>query len=355
MTQSKTYRAQHEALRAASAKPEAVAAISRYLHSEQARPTGEWCEPWALRNAAALVGLERRRVVVGVDDSAAAFLAVEQAAREASWRGWPLHVVHAHRSRWMTRSGDDVESTTAAELLDRCADRARATVADVPVSTCLRIGPAAGELIDASPDAGLVVVGTRGRGGFSELVTGSVAVHVAEDATAPVLIVRVPPPPVGLEWIQHPIVVGIDGSAASYAALEFAVAEARIRGVDILAVHAALQPPDEHDDPLRHGTLAGFDTHCLGIRVRRRWVFKDPRQALTGLSAQAGATVIGARGRGGFAGLRTGSVAQALIHHAYSPLFVVHDTDSDTRSSPSTAAHDSASHAAGLVAERAGS
>ncbi|HEY7174550.1 MAG TPA: universal stress protein, partial [Micromonosporaceae bacterium] len=104
---------------------------------------------------------------------------------------------------------------------------------------------------------------------------------------------------------------------------EFAIAEARLRGVGVLAVHAAAGEWSENVDPLHGGVLAGFDTDCLGVPVRRRLIDQDARRALVGLSAQASAVVVAARGRGGFPGLRTGSVTQALIHQSHCPVFVI--------------------------------
>jgi nucleotide-binding universal stress UspA family protein len=271
-----------------------------------------------------MVTLERPQpyVVAAMDDSAGGYLAVEQAAREAMWRGWRMRIVHVQDAT--LRSGRrDALRTTGAELLADGSDRARVLEPALAVSTELRVGPAAGELINAAAGAGLMVVGTRGRGGFSELTTGSVAHHVAAHAESPVLIVRVPPRPSGLEWMEHPVLVGIDGSDESYGAFEFAVAEARLRGVGVVALHAAAGEWSDDVDPLHWGVLAGFDNECLGVPVRRRLVDQDPRKALVGLSAQAGAVVVAARGRGGFPGLRTGSVTQALIHQSHCPVFVI--------------------------------
>jgi nucleotide-binding universal stress UspA family protein len=261
-------------------------------------------------------------VIAGLDDSAGGYLAVEQAAREAMWRGWRLRIVHVQDAT--VRQGHrDALRTAGAELLADGGDRARVLEPALAVSTELRVGSAAGELITASSGAGLVVVGTRGRGGFTELATGSVAHHVAAHAEAPVLVVRIPPRPNGLEWIDHPVLVGIDGSDESYCAFEFAIAEARLRGVGVLAVHAAADAWTDEVDLLHSGVLAGFDSDCLGVPVRRRLVDQDARRALVGLSAQASAVVVAARGRGGFPGLRTGSVTQALIHQSHCPVFVI--------------------------------
>ncbi len=331
MQRRETRQTQREAVRevlgTVDSRSDGSPGLLRYLRSEAAL-AGHHRTPSQAPGpdpAPTLTVPERHQVVVGFDDSADSYLALDQAAREAAWRGWPLRVVHVQDPAWWAGSRERTR-TEGAELLEDAADRACAEQPAVAVSTSLRVGSAAGELIEASRDAGLVVVGTRGLDGFAELVTGSVAAHVAAEATAPVLVVRVPSKSAQPEWAQRPLLVGVDGSPAGYAAFEFAVAEARLRGVGILVVHAATSPRTSAD-PLYGGTLAGFDTHCLGVHVQRRFVDQDPRRALVRLSARASAVVVGARGGGGFPGLRAGSVAQALIHRAHSPVFVVHDPD----------------------------
>lgn len=266
----------------------------------------------------------RREVVVGLDDSAAGYLAVEEAAKEAAWRGWPLRIIHVRRWR---EHGDGAagDASAASDLLADAAEHVRAQHRDVAVCTTVRFGSPAGELITAATGAGLLVVGARGSGGFPDLLTGSVAALVATGAACPVLIVRTPPSMSGGEWLRRPVVVGVDGSRQSYAAFEFAVAEARLRQTDILVVHACRDPVAA--DPLAAGVLAEVGTSCLGVPVRRRHVPEDPRRALPDLSRRASAVVVGGRGAGGFAGLRAGSVARSLIHHSHSPVFIIHSLD----------------------------
>lgn len=325
MDRLEAHRAQKEAVRDKSVQSAGNdEMVSRYLFADatlSGRRTSETPREH-IEETTVTVEPTRSLVVAGLDDSAGGYLAVEQGAREAAWRGWPMRILHVQDAP-LRPAHRDALRTAGAELLTDGADRARATDPKLRVTTDLRVGSAAGELITASYGAGLVVVGTRGRGGFAELTTGSVAHHVAAHAQSAVLVVRIPPRPAGLEWIEHPIIVGIDGSADSYNAFEFAIAEARLRGVSVEAVHAA--PPEWSDrvDPLRSGPLAEFDKECLGVPVRRRLVDQDPRRALVGLSAQAGAVVVAARGHGGFPGLNTGSVTQALIHQAHSPVFIV--------------------------------
>ncbi|WP_372350283.1 universal stress protein [Streptomyces sp. KL116D] len=87
----------------------------------------------------------------------------------------------ATRKRW--RAGH-------AKISKRLSREALSDGSQVEVHTDVRLGPAAGALLDASRDARLLVVGSRGRGGFAGLLLGSVAMHCVQHATCPVLVVR---------------------------------------------------------------------------------------------------------------------------------------------------------------------
>lgn len=140
-----------------------------------------------------------RGVVVGIDGSAPAGRALDFAFDEASRRGWPLRVVHA----WdVSVIGFDVDDTTypAGGILDDIRDVEsrlsaevlaghRARYPDVEVDVRIERGPAAGILVEACESAGMLVVGSRGRGGFAALLLGSVSHKVLHHAPCSVAIV----------------------------------------------------------------------------------------------------------------------------------------------------------------------
>lgn len=132
------------------------------------------------------------------------------------------------------------------------------------------------------------------------------------------------------------IVVGVDGSEASKEALRWAVAEARLRGDRIVAVHAWSYPPvispmtamiDPHLDfeggarEVLDSTLAEID--ASGVPVEKRLVQRSAADALLRASADADLLVVGSRGRGGFSGLLLGSVGSECVHHASCPVVVI--------------------------------
>jgi nucleotide-binding universal stress UspA family protein len=135
------------------------------------------------------------------------------------------------------------------------------------------------------------------------------------------------------------IVVGVDGSDASLAALSWAVAEARLRGAEVEAIHAWTLPAYGYDIALAFTDISAelaaegeamLDRACAALEggdqaVVRRVVTEAPPAAAL-LEAAEGATllVVGSRGRGGFKGLLLGSVSQQCVSHAGCPVVVVH-------------------------------
>lgn len=131
-------------------------------------------------------------VLVGVDGSPASEEATALAFDEASRRGVPLVALHAWSDASFPSIGSDWERhedgghRILAERLAGWQER----YPDVQVQRRIVSDDPATRLVEASKDAQLVVVGSRGRGGFASLVLGSVAAKVAQVATAPVIVVR---------------------------------------------------------------------------------------------------------------------------------------------------------------------
>jgi nucleotide-binding universal stress UspA family protein len=281
-------------------------------------------------------------VVAGVDGSDSSLDAVRLAAAEAVLRHRPLHLVHAFAWALLPvpvgpdphgppEGGlrHDAERIVAAALAE--AQRAQP---GVTASGAVVDGAAPAVLLREARHATLVVVGDRGLGGFGSLVLGSVAVQVAAHAPCPVLVAR------GESRRDGPVVVGVDGSAVSDAAVGFAFEEAALRGTDLVAVHAWRFPVStgagdmlplvydvdllaaEEERVLAEG-LAGWCERFPDVPVTRHPDRRRAAKALLAASADAQLVVVGARGRGGFAGLLLGSVSHAVLHHALCPVVVV--------------------------------
>ena len=283
--------------------------VSRYVGSQAIMV--------ARRRRALVDEQQHRAVIVSLTDSEDGYLPVARAADEAALRGWPLHIVHVPTPAFGPHS--HMVRMTGRELLNDTARRVRET-REIDVTTYLRTGTTAGNLVDASTRAGLLVVGVRVRGSLGALWAGSVGFHVTEYAHCPVMLVHLPNAEAHRTWSDHSVVVGVDGSPCSYAALDFAAAEAALHGGSVLAVHV-VDANESRPDPLVAGPLTEADDEYRGVPLQRRRVVDRPRNALMRLSETASALVVGARS----GGLHAGSVAQSMVRRARSPLFVVHE------------------------------
>jgi nucleotide-binding universal stress UspA family protein len=280
--------------------------------------------------------MAEQMVVVGVDGSPLSLDALQWAAEEAQLRHTGLRVVHGWRPpiRFPAPLTDDPivrdEAARAQAILD---DAVRTTRAEIPIEPVLVEGPPVRTLLKESERARLLVVGSRGRGGFPGLLLGSVSQHCAQHARCPVAVVR---PPEEGHHVQPRIVVGIDGSTEAQAALRWAVAEARRHDwqVDVLTAWQRLWPgPRQKIDLVSQlvetrarDTLAQA---IAGLRddavVNTRTVVEDkPALALVEAAKGAALLVVGARGLGAFAGLAYGSVSQACAHHSPCTVVIVH-------------------------------
>jgi nucleotide-binding universal stress UspA family protein len=274
-------------------------------------------------------------IIVGVDGSRAGLEAAGWAAGEAELRGVPLKVVHAlpgwackedggryaDVGRWMREGGRTV--LAAAE------DRVRRERPKVAVETELLPGDPRAALIEASKTADLVVIGSHGMGGVRGMLVGSTAFGVAGHAESDVVLVReLPAAPRG------EVVVGIDGAPSVSRVLDFAFAEAELRGLSVRAVHAwawpgpaGFDPADresEHDEVLLlKERLAAYRERHPGVTVIEEVVHGHPIAVLRQAAAGADLLVVGSRGHGTLAGMVLGSVSQAMLHHAPCPLAVV--------------------------------
>ncbi len=133
------------------------------------------------------------------------------------------------------------------------------------------------------------------------------------------------------------IVVGIDGSDRSTAALRWAVEEARLRDGEVVALCAwefphALNPVTMFTidaEPFRADAESALDRAVTAaepgaVAVTRAVVEGSAAVRLVEASADADLVVVGSRGRGGFGGLLLGSVSQHVISHARCPVLVHH-------------------------------
>jgi nucleotide-binding universal stress UspA family protein len=144
-----------------------------------------------------------------------------------------------------------------------------------------------------------------------------------------------------METAQAPtIVVGVDGSACSYEALEFAIEEARLRNAELRIVTAWNIPPLAYSGPYATGiepeafeegaktTSAQAVEHARGIAPTLKIEAITPNASgasgLLDAAKDAVLLVVGSRGHGGFTSLLLGSVSQQLAQHAPCPVTIFH-------------------------------
>ena len=289
----------------------------------------------------------RSPIVVGLDGSPGADAALAWAVEAARRRKATLWLVHA---KDLVRFGDrwlallppvETQPMTWSVLTASLVELEDVDVADEPY---LDLGPPVDVLLERARDAQMVVVGSRGHGGFVSLLLGSTSLQVAMRAPCPVVVVREPVVGGELGPSAGRVVIGVDGSAMSDAAIRFGFEEADSRGIGLTAVHAWQSPeitPDaapsdvwraaeEHERAVLAERLAGWVEKYPDVAVTQRTVHADAAAALVNESAGAALTVVGSRGDGGFTGLLLGSVSHAVLHYAGSPVAVAR-TDGERR------------------------
>ena len=283
-------------------------------------------------------------IVVGVDDSAAAVEAAGWAAAEASRRHCELRVIHAFTLPAMAGYPDyssgsvdlpEVMRADGETLLGRIAADLRRSHPGLPITTRAVYERAPVALRSESVGAQLTVIGSGGISRLSGALLGSVALAVASTGPAPVAVVHL-----GDRRTTGPVVVGIDGTATSEAAIAFAFAAAQVRGAELVAVHVwselvvsgshRLQNPLLDPERIRQQEqevlaerIAGWGDKYPDVPVRQILVEGRAVPCLLGYAEQAQLLVVGSHGRGGFTGMLLGSTSHALIIHSAAPVVVV--------------------------------
>lgn len=282
------------------------------------------------------------RIVVGDDGSEPSLRAIDWAADEAGHRGASLHVVYVVTPWLFDVPTDPGAAQVREQLLDGGRDivdlgvaRARDRVPGLEVTGEQTGGQPAKVLIERARDALMVVTGSRGTGGLTGLVLGSVAMQVASHAPCPAVVVRASKPSAHRE-----VVVGVDGAPDSAEAVGFAFEEASLRGVRLRALLAWSHPVstgpgdmqplvydreivDAEEKRLLAESLAGWQAKYPDVAVVSETVHGRAAKILAEASVHADLLVVGARGRGGFVGLLMGSVSHAMLLRAHCPVAVV--------------------------------
>ena len=312
--------------------------------------------PDGAQESAAARGGGYRRIVVGVDGSPGSRAGLVHALAMAAARGAEVEIVTAYPEPLAWAGEYPVAVPDPEELRAEAEARIVAFLADVrrdggpggissadpvEVRVVALAGPAAPVLIARSEDADLLVVGSRGRGSVKSALLGSVALHCVTHARRPVVVVHP-----HLENLAQPpvVVVGVDGSAESRAALAAGIEEAVRLGAEVEVVMA--HPVTSYWVDGYGGAMPAIDdiraeaqrradelvSEVLGELVARpgtpltiRTVITEgpAGEVLVDRARRAELLVVGTRGRGAFRALLLGSVALYSALHASCPVMVV--------------------------------
>lgn len=276
---------------------------------------------------------------IGHDGSAGASRATAWAIAQAIGREVELALVRT----WQVPALDfplPVESIEEFAPDQACEDfdelAARASKSGVSVSQRIVRGAPSRTLIDISAEGSLLVVGSRGLGGFKRLLLGSVSSQCATHALVPTVVV---PPTATIDRPIGRIVVGLDGSPRSQRALAWA-SEFAPDGCEIMVVGAWMPSRSGYVAVAEHygGDLErardDFDTildtleaDADSTRFHRRFSFADPATTLLDEAADGDLVVVGQRGHSGLSAAILGSVTTHVLHHSPIPVAVVPDDD----------------------------
>ncbi|MFF7985314.1 universal stress protein [Streptomyces sp. NPDC007901] len=288
-------------------------------------------------------------VIAAVDGSDDSLRALDWAVDAARRRGATLRVVHVRQyAAW---GQPDVlvagEPDGAGDpVLDEVRDRLRTGAGEPAAEYVALEGAPTALLPQLGADAQLLVLGSRGRGGFASLLLGSNGLAAARDAGCPVVVVPRPGRVVHEELPAEPgprVVVGLDVDSPDDATLAFAFAEAAGRDallqviaaypwpVQSWAAAGGMVPPAVDQDEVEHetrtlaeGFLAPYLKNHPDVRTQILAPPGDAAGLLVSASKDAGLVVVGRHRRRPLAPARMmGSVTQAVLLHAAAPVAVV--------------------------------
>jgi nucleotide-binding universal stress UspA family protein len=291
------------------------------------------------------------RILVGVDGSDASIEALRWATYEAGRRDVPMLIVSCYsvpvygmQEAGIYQTCEDVAmfEQGAATIVREATKLVAEIDPHVVVEVMTVLSAAAVAIADTARAGDEIVVGATGHSGFMDGVLGSVATSVVHRSQVPVIVV--PAKPVVDAGVKmRKIVIGLDGSPASIAALDWAYEQALFTGAELTAVHGWIYPyPGQRTVMSSARAQMELDAmeqlktslESLGVlltsgpvEVHPRLVEKSALDALLDEADDADLVVIGSRGRGALRSSLFGSVGHSVAQHANCPVVIIRELD----------------------------
>lgn len=291
------------------------------------------------------------KIVVGVDGSDPSIAAVGWAAYEARRRNAAVLVVSCYSvpvyggpegATYPRHEDLEMYKAGADAVISRAIEEVAEISPEVVVDGISAMSPAAIEIAECAQAGDEIVVGATGYTGFMDGMLGSVALSVVHRSHVPVIVVPAKPA-VEIGSTMHKIVVGVDGSAGSLQALEWAYGQAVLTGAELTAVHGWIYPytgsrtsvseprTDMQLDAMEElkTSLESLEPRLSGgsVHVHAKLVELSPAEALLAEAGDADLLVVGSRGRGALRSALLGSVSRTVVHHATCPVAIIRQPD----------------------------
>ena len=260
------------------------------------------------------------RVLVGFDGSAGAAFAVEWAVREVAVRGSSLRVGSSalHPTCLDRRRVDDRQEQRLSRLLCELRDEHPSLVVEL-IATHDKWRD---DLIEEAGDADLLVLAASNHESAEAVLLGSLARRALRRSPCPVVVVRG-----ARNGPMRQIVVGVDGSSAAGAAIDWACHEANLHRASLLLVIHSRERDISRAEAGCVLDLAVNECRArTGARIRGVLVEGSPAPALIDASRTADIVAVGSRGSSGFKTALFGSVALSVAEGARCPVAVTHPT-----------------------------
>ena len=273
-------------------------------------------------------------ILVGVDGSTESLAAVKWAADRGARTGARIHCLCTYALASYSAAAldggyavldDEALKAGAEQVVEEAKAVARERGA-THVSGSTEPGDPAGVLIDFSAEVDMIVVGSRGGGGFADRLLGTVSSALPAHSKCPVVVVPRHTSGKNFTPVER-IVVGVDGTDQPSCALKRAISEASLWNARVTAVSAV---PIAVGPSVMTWTPTGVDHSALLAQVREGMdaaitaaLDGSAASLLIEFSTAVDLVVVGTRGRGGLAGVLLGSTSQTVLGHSTCPVMIV--------------------------------